>query len=138
VLTAVYTAYLFAQARARDLWQSALLPPHMLVQALVLGMAVYVIAGVGQASYALAVVTIVHLLLVVGEFTVGHPTAHARQAAHEMTGGRFAGFFWAGVALALVALTAPWLGPIAGGAALLAVLAHEHAYVQAGQSVPLA
>ena len=138
VLTAVYTAYLFAQARARDLWQSALLPPHMLVQALVLGMAVYVIAGVSQAAYALAFVSIVHLLLIVGEFTVGHPTAHARQAAHEMTGGRFAGFFWAGVALALVAVAAPWLGPVAGVAALMAVLAHEHAYVQAGQSVPLA
>src|SRR5205823_14656367 len=31
--TAVYTAYLFAQAKARDLWQNALLAPHMLVQA---------------------------------------------------------------------------------------------------------
>jgi Fe-S-cluster-containing dehydrogenase component/formate-dependent nitrite reductase membrane component NrfD len=138
VLTAVYTAYLFAQARARDFWQSALLPPHMVIQALVLGMAVYVIAGLGQAAYALVVVTILHLLVTAGEFTVGHPSAHARQAAHEMTGGRFAGFFWAGVALALVALAAPWLGPISGVAALLAVLAHEHAYVQAGQSVPLA
>ena len=34
VLTAVYTAYLFAQAKARDLWQNPLLPPHLLVQAL--------------------------------------------------------------------------------------------------------
>src|SRR5438105_1282354 len=39
VLTAVYTAYLFAQAKARDLWQSALLPPHLLVQSLLLGAA---------------------------------------------------------------------------------------------------
>ena len=31
-LTAVYTAYLFAQAKARDLWQNPLLPPHLLVQ----------------------------------------------------------------------------------------------------------
>ncbi|MDY7092112.1 MAG: 4Fe-4S dicluster domain-containing protein, partial [Acidobacteriota bacterium] len=35
--TAVYTAYLFAQAKARDLWQSPLLPPHLLVQAVLAG-----------------------------------------------------------------------------------------------------
>ena len=39
VLTAVYTAYLFAQAKARDLWQSPLLPPHLLVQAVLAGAA---------------------------------------------------------------------------------------------------
>jgi Ni/Fe-hydrogenase subunit HybB-like protein len=134
----VYTAYLFAQARARDLWQSPLLPPHMLLQSVMLGMAVYVLAGAGQARYALVVITILHLLLVLGEMTVGHPTAHAQAAAHEMTHGRFAIYFWSGIGLALVALTAPWLGPIAAMAALAAVLAHEHAYVQAGQWVPLA
>ncbi len=138
VMTAVYTAYLFAQARARDLWQSPLLPPHMLVQAVMLGMAVYVIAGEGQARYALVVITVIHLLLVLGEMTIGHPTAHGRLAAHEMTRGAYARHFWAGIGLALVALTAIWLGPIAAVAALAAVLAYEHAYVQAGQAVPLA
>ena len=32
-MTAIYTAFLFAQAKARDLWQSPLLPPHLVVQA---------------------------------------------------------------------------------------------------------
>ena len=36
-MTAVYTAYLFAQAKARDLWQNPLLPAHLLVQALLAG-----------------------------------------------------------------------------------------------------
>ena len=35
--TAVYTAYLFAQAKARDLWQSPLLPAHLAVQAVLAG-----------------------------------------------------------------------------------------------------
>ncbi len=39
VMTAVYTAYLFAQAKARDLWQNPLLPPHLFVQALLAGSA---------------------------------------------------------------------------------------------------
>src|SRR5262245_24513072 len=37
--TAVYTAYLFAQAKARDLWQSPLLPAHLAVQAVLAGAA---------------------------------------------------------------------------------------------------
>ena len=32
--TAVYTAFLFGQSKGRDLWQSALLAPHLIVQAL--------------------------------------------------------------------------------------------------------
>jgi Fe-S-cluster-containing dehydrogenase component len=137
-LTAVYTAYLFAQARARDLWQSPLLAPHMLVQSLMLGAAVEVLLSVPGATWLLAATALAHLLLLAGEITVGHPTAHARAAAHEMTAGRSARWFWPGVALAALATAAPWLGPAAAIAALAAVLAHEQAYVQAGQSVPLA
>jgi len=138
VLTAVYTAFLFAQARARDFWQSPLLAPHMLVQAVVLGAAVEVLLGVSGAVWLLAAAALTHLVLVAAEITIGHPTAHARAAAREMTKGRYARWFWPGVVLSAIALPAAWLGPAAAIAALAAVLAHEHAYVQAGQSVPLA
>jgi Fe-S-cluster-containing dehydrogenase component/formate-dependent nitrite reductase membrane component NrfD len=137
-LTAVYTAFLFGQARARDLWQSPLLAPHMLVQALVLGGAVELLLGAAGAGWLLAAAAAAHLALVAGELTAGHPTAHARAAAHELTSARYARWFWPGVALAVLALAAPWIGPPAAVAALTAILAHEHAYVQAGQSVPLA
>jgi Fe-S-cluster-containing dehydrogenase component/formate-dependent nitrite reductase membrane component NrfD len=144
-LTAIYTAYLFAQAKARDLWQSPLLPPHLLVQAALAGtsillLAAFVVEPVALSSLAvwLAVAAAAHLLLVAGEITLTHPTAHARLAAHEMFAGRFAGFFWIGLVLVAVGLLAPVLGPVAAVAALIGLLAHEHAYVQAGQSVPLA
>src|SRR5438552_3739294 len=45
IMTAVYTAYLFAQAKARDLWQNPLLPPHLLAQAILLGSAVLLISS---------------------------------------------------------------------------------------------
>ena len=45
VLAAIYTAYLFAQAKARDLWQNPLLPAHLLVQAGLAGAAVLLIAA---------------------------------------------------------------------------------------------
>src|SRR5690349_10273992 len=77
--TAVYTAYLFAQAKARDLWQSPLLPPHMLVQAVLLGAAV--LLPFGQAAHELRWVVggaaLAHVLLVLGEIALAHPTAHA-------------------------------------------------------------
>ena len=36
------------------------------------------------------------------------------------------------------AVAAPWIGTLATPFALAGLLAYEHAYVQAGQSVPLA
>ena len=55
-----------------------------------------------------------------------------------MTRGRFGSFFWTGTALLAVAALAPVLHLPAAAAALVGLTAHEHAYVQAGQSVPLA
>ena len=40
--------------------------------------------------------------------------------------------------LIAVAVAAPWIGTLATPLALAGLLAYEHAYVQAGQSVPLA
>ena len=79
-----------------------------------------------------------HLLFVWGETTLPHPTAHAHLAVWEMTKGRFAFFFWSGVVLVAVGLLAPLIGGLAAPFALAGLLAHEHAYVQAAQAVPLA
>jgi Fe-S-cluster-containing dehydrogenase component/formate-dependent nitrite reductase membrane component NrfD len=148
VLAAVYTAYLFAQAKARDLWQNPLLPPHLLVQAVLAGSGVLLpiaalthAPGTGALAWTAAGSALTHLLLVAGETTLPHPTAHARLAAHAMTGGRYRRFFWAGVVGVAAGLLAPIAPAVTGWLAvpaLAGLLAHEHAYVQAGQSVPLA
>ncbi|NKQ52300.1 polysulfide reductase NrfD [Amycolatopsis sp. K13G38] len=145
VATAVYTAYLFAQATARDMWQNPLLPPHLLVQAMVAGAAALLpIAAwwtggpVVALAWVLAVAAAVHVLLVFGEITLAHPSAHARLAMHEMLTGRWRAYFWAGLPLVAVGVAAPLAGAWVAIPALLGLLAHEHAYVQAGQSVPLA
>jgi Fe-S-cluster-containing dehydrogenase component/formate-dependent nitrite reductase membrane component NrfD len=147
VLSAVYTAWLFAQARARDLWQSPLLPPQLLVQALVAGASALVpVASLVEPGALPALVrvaagaTLLHLLLVGGEATMSHGTAHARLAAWEMTSGRYAPFFRWGIALQALGAIALLAPPGAPGALLVlaGLLAFEHAFVQAGQSVPLA
>ncbi|HSM62184.1 MAG TPA: 4Fe-4S dicluster domain-containing protein [Longimicrobiales bacterium] len=144
LLTAVYTAYLFAQAKARDLWQSPLLPAHLAVQALVAGGAVTLLTVSDDSLrapvagfYGLALV--LHLALALGEATVGHPTAHAALAARNLLRGRFARPFWGGLALAAAALVLMPVQPaLAALAGLAGLFLFEHAYVQAGQSVPLA
>jgi hypothetical protein len=99
--------------------------------------------------------SLVHLLMIWGEVSLTHSTAHARVAIWEMTRGRYKSPFWFGIVLSLLGGIVPWvvlilpthsetLIPISvgiGGGALLALIGlmlFEHAYVQAGQSVPLA
>ncbi|HEU4422422.1 MAG TPA: 4Fe-4S dicluster domain-containing protein [Pilimelia sp.] len=144
-MTAVYTAYLFAQAKARDLWQNPLLPVHLLVQAALAGAAALLPVAVWwqrdavvPLAWILAGACLAHLLLVLGEVTLTHPTAHARLAAFELTRGRFRGFFWAAALLVAAGLAAPLAGAWVAPLALVGLAAYEHAYVQAAQAVPLA
>jgi Fe-S-cluster-containing dehydrogenase component/formate-dependent nitrite reductase membrane component NrfD len=161
ILSAVYTAYLFAQAKARDMWQNPLLPPHLLVQALLLGSAVLLplVGRIERPSgstaslelalmWVLAISSLIHLLMIWGEVSLTHPTAHARLAIWEMVWGRYRNDFWMGVVLSFLGALVPWLALLGvinpaigvGGApmALIGMMLFENAYVQAGQSVPLA
>ena len=170
LLSAVYTAYLFAQAKARDLWQNPLLPPHLAVQALVLGALVLApFAGlwtnperqmspvfprmpeITPLLWIIMAGTVVHLLMIWGEVSLTHGSAHARVATWEMTRGRYRSYFRLGVMLPLfgmagliVAGTMTFVTPIfitffvSLFMLLIGMMFYEHAYVQAGQSVPLA
>ena len=145
MLTAVYTAYLLAQAKARDLWQNPLLPLQLLVQTILLGSAVILpfanrmdSQAVTPLLWLLAGTSLTHVLLVVGEVTLTHATGHAQLATREMVDGRYRKFYRAGMALTVAAVAAPWIGLTAVPLALIGLLAYEHAYIQAGQSVPLA
>ena len=152
VMAAIYTAFLFAQAKARDLWQSPLLPPHLLLQSLLAGAAALTpFAHVLNRPLLMAVMSIcagLHLFFVWGEIRLPHVTAHAALAIKNMTGRAYGRYFWASLGLFAIVIVAPafvatdfppvWLSTLASGAALLGLLAYEHAYVQAGQSVPLA
>ena len=161
ILTAIYTAYLFAQAKARDMWQNPLLPPHLLMQALLLGsalllpLAIYLelntvrpVSIISALTWVFAISSLLHLLMIWGEVSLTHPTAHARLAIWEMVRGRYRNDFWMGTILSLAGALIPWLAllgalsPTMGVAgaplAVMGLMLYENAYVQAGQSVPLA
>ncbi len=143
--TAVYTAFLFAQASARDLWQSPLLAPHLAVQAALAGAAAMIPllrwlapGHAAAAEVTVAVAAAAHLALVAAEVSMPHGTAHARLAVHELTRGRYHRPFGISVVLVAGAVAAPWIAAAATPLALLGLLGYEHAYVQASQCVPVA
>ena len=149
--TAGYSGYLFAQAKARDFWQSPLLPLHLSVQAVAAGAAALVLtlSHSPDHSHELPFVLVgalgLHLAFIVfGEVTVAHATRDGARAAHAMVRGRYARGFWAGVGCAAVSIAAALLGepvgaaPVFAGIAALASLAfYEHAWNLAGQAPPL-
>jgi Fe-S-cluster-containing dehydrogenase component/formate-dependent nitrite reductase membrane component NrfD len=137
-MSAIYTAYLLAQAKARDLWQSPLLPAHLLVQAVLAGAGTLLLMRVPGVTALFVLSSAAHALLALGEVTNAHPTAHAALAARSMTRGTYAPFLWGGLALTVVGGVAAPAAPVAAMAGLVGLLLFEHAYVQAGQSVPLA
>src|SRR6185312_16147627 len=131
ILTAVYTAYLFAQAKARDMWQNPLLPPHLLVQAMLLGAALMILPilwfeGLMQSDsmtgfvdtirfdlvclrWIVAICSLLNLLMIWGEVSLTHPTAHARLAVWEMVRGRYKVDFWTGILLCVLGGLLTWI-----------------------------
>ena len=156
-LLAGYTALLFNQCEGRDLWQSPLLLPHTIVNALIagasaLGIAATAVDAPAVLPHALGWTVVLGVTggaaLIALDTFGGHPTRQAELAARNLSRDRFAKRFWLGGVL--VGLAAPGaLGAaflIAGGLALLASAGacaltglwfYEDAWVRAGQSVPL-
>jgi Fe-S-cluster-containing dehydrogenase component/formate-dependent nitrite reductase membrane component NrfD len=156
---AIYTAYLFAQAEGRDLWQSPLLPFHLVVQAFVGGSAALLIVDLFAPMpadmsrgvlIAFTTALIINLFVTLaGEFGVAHPSEVAARAAHEISHGRYSSKFWWGsiglghlLPLALIALAAIIAGPsalllaIAAIAAIIGLYLYEYVFVMAPQDIP--
>jgi hypothetical protein len=131
--TALYTAFLFGQAKGRDLWQSPLLGPHLIVQAMTAGSALF------APSWLLWLLPL-NGLLVAGEAWGHHATEDARRAARLIQDDlRFTtGVLAVGHLLPLTLLWGTGQSWLAGALALAGLATWEHLYVQAPQQVPLA
>jgi Fe-S-cluster-containing dehydrogenase component/formate-dependent nitrite reductase membrane component NrfD len=155
---AVYTAYLFSQAEGRDLWQSPLLPFHLVVQAFMVGSGSMLViapflpdapdnlAQVALIVFAVSLVVDLFITLV-GEFSVPHASEVAARAAHEISHGHYKNYFWWGsivlghlaplaLALAIFFVTdQPLLGAAAGLLAIGGLYLFEYAFVMAPQEI---
>jgi Fe-S-cluster-containing dehydrogenase component/formate-dependent nitrite reductase membrane component NrfD len=157
IASACYSAFLFAQAKARDLWQSPVFIWHLLVQALIGGAALSIVAAVlleSEASviYMSAIVLlwalIVSLVMMLIELRLPAMSEDFRRAADLISRGELSFRFWVGVVVIGTILPLILLGATlrtggdapATGAALLALIGlwtFENLWIEAGQAVPL-
>ncbi|MFQ5654873.1 MAG: 4Fe-4S dicluster domain-containing protein [Planctomycetota bacterium] len=147
-MTAAYSGWLFGQAKGRDLWQSALSPIHLLVQALVAGSGALLIVSpriLSAVETALALLLALDAALVLLEVHGRHASADAARAARILRRGRRGWLLWLGViaagrglAILLLLAGAPGGPAVAGLLALAGVLLWELLWVDAPQRLPLA
>ena len=158
VAAACYSAFLFAQARGRDLWQSPLFLWHLLAQALAAGSATLLLvcllsgAAPGVVRPALTVlvasVAVIAAMILV-EVLMPHASEDLRLATETIVRGELRGRFWGSVigtgmaapvaigAFLLVSGVTTVLGLITAVLALLGLWYFEDLWVKAGQAAPL-
>jgi len=158
IASACYSAFLFAQAKGRDLWQSPLFLWHLLVQAFVAGSATILIVGIPMDIPArilvpslviLLVSLIVSLAMNIGEISLPHVSEDVKIATQALIHGHLSRRFWglvigtgliAPIILASLVITSSLPIAFAIAAAILALAGlwwFEELWVKAGQCAPL-
>lgn len=146
-----YTAFLFAQCKGRDLWESPLLLPHLLVQALMCGAVVLLPFArhawdvLPDGLWVLRAAALVglagHVALALLEVREPHSTTNANQAAAFLGEIRIGtlnafrdGLLICGIGTVAMLILLPGLALVP---ALLGLAMYEHAFIRAGQLPPL-
>ena len=155
VFLAIYTAFLFAQAKGRDFWQSPTLAVHMLMHSIMAGLAVYLLftlvtntpmewldylvwASLGAITFNLFILGV--------ELMTTHPTKDAKTVVHMILKGRYRNMFWIGTLLVGNIIPLLLLGffevsttvtVITACLMLLGIYFNNHIWVEAPQRIPL-
>ncbi len=153
MLTAIYTAFLFAQAKGRDFWQSPMLGLHMILHAIMAGFAILLLVtffvkiniGVGMVLGFLTIASLAfHLIILAIELTTTHSTDDAHQTVRMITHGEFSRAFWWGMILVgnvlpMMSLFTgqPAIFALAGVMILIGLWFAEDIWVKAPQRIPL-
>lgn len=155
VIVAIYTAFLFAQAKGRDFWQSPTLAFHMLIHSIMAGIAVYFFMSLGTITddqwfqylrKAGIIAIILNVFTMMIELGITHPTNDAKTVVQMITQGRYKTHFW--VATILIGNIIPlcllcfvgWnstIGSIAGVLMLIGIYFNNHIWVEAPQRIAL-
>ena len=154
VFVAIYTAFLFAQAKGRDFWQSPALVLHMLVHSVMAGAALFLVLSavlpgweswIAVARPVLIGTLVLNLLTMWVEMSITHPTADAKATVAMIKHGRYKGMF-RGVlllgnalplALAVFMGANAWLLAVAGMITLAGIYWTEKIWVEAPQRIQL-
>jgi len=157
--SACYSAFLFAQAKGRDLWQSRLFFWHLMIQAIIAGAATLLVYGVifqpgssviGVLSKVLSASLVLSVALILAEVFLTPLNEEVRRATNLMKKGALSWSFWGlvigvGIILPLIFLVLPGsqndttlvLQILASVFALFGLWVFEDLWIKAGQAVPL-
>jgi hypothetical protein len=146
-LGAVYTAFLFNQARARDLWQTPIQSAiHMLVHAFIAGSVMMIIIAPETMEWmtnALLWGVVLNMVIIAKEILMPHKTLDTRKAIQLMTKGYYSKYFWAGiivgsvVPIMMLTMIAGSSALLAGGLSLVGILLTEFVCIRVPQMIPL-
>jgi hypothetical protein len=145
-LGAVYTAFLFNQARARDLWQTPIQSAiHMLVHAVMSGSVVMMLIAPESFQWMANLLfwgILANMIIIAKEILIHHNTPDTKKAIELMTKGYYSKYFWVGVVIGsvtpIVMLKAyPDLALISGGCALIGIFLTEFVRIRVPQMIPL-
>jgi len=145
-LGAVYTAFLFNQARARDLWQTPIQSAiHMFVHAIMAGSVVMMIIAPDSSQWMTNILywgIVANVVIMAKEILLPHDTPDTKKAIESMTKGYYSKYFWAGIVngslIPIVILNAfPSMSLIAGGLVLVGIFLTEFVRIRVPQMIPL-
>jgi Fe-S-cluster-containing dehydrogenase component/formate-dependent nitrite reductase membrane component NrfD len=150
-LAAMYTAFLFAQAKGRDFWQNPVLGVHLLAQALIAGGAVWLLIGavgrgddVNAPAWFVAAGLLLSLIAVFTELATAPASADSHRALQWIIGRSMRCWFWIGgialghvLPLVLLPMGGASMDAIAALLALGGLLIIEALWVIAPQLIPL-
>lgn len=154
-IVAVYTAFLFAQAKGRDFWQSPTLAIHMLVHSMMAGAGVFLVISlfenygsewVAFTAWILFISILVNLVVLLFELVTTHPTQDAKIAVNMILKGRYKTMFWLGVlvignifplVMILSGMSTGITGAIIAVFVLTGIYLTEHIWVEAPQRISL-
>jgi len=157
IASACYSAFLFAQAKGREVWQSPMFIMHLLFHSFLAGAATLILMNVSSDDDQFAhnglvffmICLPLSLLMVLAEITVPHANENTRLAVKEIVGGSLSLRFWmmcvgGGLILPMLFIVdmawteyAPILVFSGAVLVLLGVWCFQDLWVKAGQSVPL-
>ena len=145
-LGAIYTAFLFNQARARDLWQTPIQSAiHMLVHAVMAGSVIMMIIAPDSSQWMVNILfwgIVANMIIIAKEILLPHDTPDTKKAIELMTKGYYSKYFWVGIvvgSLLPIAIlnTVPGLSIIAGGLALIGIYLTEFVRIRVPQMITL-
>ena len=154
-IVAIYTAFLFAQAKGRDFWQSPTLAIHMLMHSLMAGAAAFAIISFFASPSGQWLVYLKNMLLITMgvnlvtlffELTTTHPTVDSSRVSDMITNGQYSKLFYGGTLLLgnilpilvlVIGGSTPIMLAVAGVLVLVGIYFTEHIWVEAPQRIPL-